>query len=194
MPSVHVPFPCVVYTKQGQNGSYRFSHHCEQMVSKCFPLTMRTTDLRAHDPRQNLSAAQRAPFLLLVGGDVAHGVAVSAPEPKARTRFLYSGSAFARPSLAHPSDTLLSELSEHYVSLHFKSTMAVFDSAGKFHAVVPIESGVSLFPRHISEKDIPLLTRWVDACILKSFHTSVWITDGGNSYNEHTMECSPRVK
>ncbi len=66
------------------------------MVLKCFPATLRTQDLRAHDARQNLLAAQKAPFLLLVGGDVAQGVSVAASCPKARSRFLYSGSAFAR--------------------------------------------------------------------------------------------------
>ena len=78
--------------------------------------------------------------------------------------------------------------------LHFHSTMAVFDRANRFHAVVPIESGISLFPRQIRDKDIPLLARWVEACMLRSAHASVWVTDLGESYNEHTLEHSPRPR
>jgi hypothetical protein len=189
MPSVPVPFPCAVYVRGPTPGLFEFSHQCEQRAPKAFPASLRTSELRAHEPRPNWQALQAAPFLVLVAGDTAQAVSL-ATQGKARTPFLYHGSAYAR---RRPSDALLSELSEHYVALHFHGTMAVFDAACRFRAVVPIESGVSLFPRQIREADVPLLARWVEACLQRSCASSVWVTDGGDSYNELTRACSPRV-
>ena len=170
---------------------YRFSHHCEQTVVKYFPASLRTADLCTHDPRVNMALSHKACFLLLVGDDIAQGICVSSAGCKSRTSFLYHGSSYAREAR---NNNLISELSENYVSLHFHSTMAVFDRAGKFHAVVPIESGVALFPRQIHERDIAPLSKWVEQCALKSAHSSVWITCDGDSYNEFSLDCSPRVK
>jgi hypothetical protein len=194
MPSVHVPFPCVVYTRHGSSGMYRFSHHCVQQVLKYFPASLRTSDLRTHNPRMNLSLLHKTCFLLLVGDDTAQGVSISSADCKSRTSFLYHGSSYARKTCSGPQDTFISDFSENYVSLHFHSTMAVFDKMGKFHSVVPIESGVALFPRQMHEKDISKLSKWIESCALKSAHSSVWMTFNGDSYNEFSLECSPRVK
>lgn len=195
MPAVHVPVPCAVYVRERAGGGYAFSHQCEQSALKFFPASLRTADLRAHDPRQNWAALQRTCFLVLVAGDVAQAVCLAnAGDRKARCQFLYHGSAYARPRAGAPG-VIASELSENFVSMHFHGTMAVFDPSSRFHAAVPLESGVALFPRVIRETDIPLLTRWVEASLQKSTHSSVWVTAGrGDSYNEHTWQCSPRIK
>jgi hypothetical protein len=195
MPAVHVPLPCVVYTRQVPGGGYVFSHHCEQRVVKLFPATLRTADLLNHDSRQNRCNMDRAFFLVLVAGDIAQSVSLANAGEKSRTQFLYRGSTYARPvqTTAHGGKTC-SELSEHCVSLHFYGTMAVYDKNCKFHTAIPVESGVALFPRHIQESDIGLLSKWAGACMNKGLHTSVWVSDTGDSYNEHTLECSPRIK
>jgi hypothetical protein len=194
MPLVHVPLPCVVYTRQAPGGSYAFSHHCDQSALKLFPCSLRASDLLRHDPKQNWCSLRRASFLVLVAGDVAQGVSVASAGEKARTRFLFHGSSYARPAEKYKQNVLCSEVSENYVMLYFHGTVAVYDKNHRFHTAIPVESGVALFPRHIHESDIPLLTRWAEACISKTLHTSVWVTDQGDSYNEHTFRCSPRMK
>jgi len=190
MPSVHIPFPCAVYVRGQSAGVYEFSHQCEQRVLKAFPSSLRASELRTHEPRLNWQALHLTPFLILVAGDTAQGVSLATSSHKARTQFLYHGSGYARQGgRAGPA---LSELSENYVSLHFHGSMAVFDPACRFHAVVPIESGISLFPKLIREADIPLLAHWVEACLQRSCASSVWVTDQGDSYNEQTRACSPR--
>jgi hypothetical protein len=194
MPSVLVPHPCVVYTRRVSGEAYTFSHHAQLAAPKLFPPSLRTADLRLHDQRQNWAQMQRACFLVLAAGDVAQCVSVTTAGEKRRTQFLYHGSSFARRRAEGQSPATPSEVHEDFVPLHFHSTMAVFDRANRFHAVVPIESGISLFPRQIRDKDIPLLARWVEACMLRSAHASVWVTDLGESYNEHTLEHSPRPR
>jgi hypothetical protein len=49
-----------------------------------------------------------------------------------------------------------------------------------------------LFPKVIAESEIPKLCKWIESAILKSVHSSVWITDQGASYNEHTLQESTR--
>ena len=194
MPSVLVPHPCVVDTRRVSGEAYTFSHHAQLAAPKLFPPSLRTADLRLHDQRQNWAQMQRACFLVLAAGDVAQCVSVTTAGEKRRTQFLYHGSSFARRRAEGQSPATPSEVHEDFVPLHFHSTMAVFDRANRFHAVVPIESGISLFPRQIRDKDIPLLARWVEACMLRSAHASVWVTDLGESYNEHTLEHSPRPR
>jgi hypothetical protein len=195
MPVVRVPLPCVVYTRRVPGGVYTYSHHCDQTALKCLPASMRTSDLREHDPQQNLAALHKTCFLVLVAGDVARCVSVAAVERKQKPQpFLFLGSSYARDLAKTPLDGMHSELNEDYVSLHFHGTMAVFDKAARFTAVIPLESGISLFPRQIRESDAPLLARWVSACMLRSVQSSVWVTESGDSYNEHTMEWSPRLK
>jgi hypothetical protein len=191
MPFVRAPHPCVVYTRQVSGGAYVYSHHCLLTTQKLFPPSLRTTDLRVHDSHRNWSELQRACFLVLVAGDVAQCVSLATARDKARVQFLFPGSAFTRRM---PTEPLPTELHDDYVSLHFHGTMAVFDRGYRFHTAIPLESGISLFPKRISEKDIPLLARWVEACLLKSIHSSVWVTDTGHSYNETTLDRNPRVK
>ncbi len=190
MPSVHIPFPCAVYVRGKTAGVYEFSHQCEQRVLKAFPSSLRTSELRTHEPRVNWQSLQATPFLILVAGDTAQGVSLVTSKLKARTQFLYHGSGYARQGR---SCCMLSEFNENYTSLHFYGSMAVFDSSCRFHAVVPIESGVSLFPKQIRETDVPLLAHWVEACLQKSCASSVWVTDHGDSYNEQSRTCSPRI-
>ena len=205
MPVMRVPLPCVVYTRLVPGGAYTFSHHvCEQTVLKCFPASLRASELMRHDPQQNLTNLHRACFLVLVAGDVARCVSIASVTEQKKgaagglhsTPFLYHCSSYAR-SLRKDADPLHgmhSELNENYVSLHFHGTMAVFDRSTRFTAVIPIESGISLFPRQIHEADIPLLARWVSSCVQRSMQSSVWVTGSGDSYNEHSMEWSPRLK
>lgn len=194
MPVVRVPLPCVVYTRLVPGGAYTFSHHCDQTVLKCFPSSLRASELLQHDPQQNTANLHRTCFLVLVAGDVARCVSVVSAGQKRElhTQFLYHGSSYARKDPLHGMHS--SELNENYVSLHFHGTMAVFDRSARFTAVIPIESGISLFPRQIHETDVPLLARWVSACMQRSVLSSVWVTGSGDSYNEHTMEWSPRLK
>lgn len=194
MPSVLVPHPCAVYTRKVSGEAYTFSHHAQLAAPKIFPSSLRTADLRLHDPRQNWAQMQKACFLVLAAGDVAQCVSIATAREKSRTQFLYHGSSFARKHGAGMGPAPPSEVHEDFVPLHFHSTMAVFDRANRFHAVVPIESGISLFPRQIHAKDVPLLARWVEACMLRSAHASVWVTEQGESYNEHTWEHSPTPK
>jgi hypothetical protein len=143
-----------------------------------------------YDGRQNWAALRRACFLVLKAGDTAQAVSLANASDRKRTPFLYHGSSYSRAA----RDATPTELDENYLSLHFHGTMAVFDKAGRSRAIIPLESGIALFPRQIREVDIPLLTRSVEACMARSMHTSIWVTDTGDSYNEHTLDCSPRLK
>jgi len=202
MQSVGVPFPCVVYTKQQSAGpqhqqapTYTFSHHCSfQTAQKMLPKSLRVSDLRAYDHALSWAHLSRACFLVLVAGDTAQCVSIAnASEAKQRVRFLYRGSAFARPAHRPESTLLHSELSEAYVPLHFHGTMAVYDrfSTG-VRAVIPLESGIALFPRQIAERDIALLARWVTQCARRSLQASVWLTNNGDSYSEATLQLRRR--
>ena len=190
MPVVPVPHPCVVYTRRISGTGYTFSHFAEpQRVLKLFPASLRVSDLRLHDTRPNRDALDRACFLVLVAGDVAQCVSVATAECGKRTRFLYHGSSYARRSGTHHDSPASSDLSEDYIPLYFHATMAVFDRGARFHACMPLESGIALFPRQIQDRDIPLLARWVQACTARSTRASVWVSGTGESYNEHTLEC-----
>ena len=183
MQSVWVPFPCVVYTRQG--GQYTFSHSCLQQAQKVLPQTLRVSDLRGYEHGLSWSHLSKACFLVLVAGDTAQCVSISNAGDGKRIRFLYRGSAFARPAPGPPR--LHSELSEAYVPLHFHGTMAVYDRFSGVRAVIPLESGIALFPRQILDKDIPLLARWVTQCVRRSLQASVWVTNHGDSYSESSL-------
>ncbi len=182
MQSVWVPFPCVVYTRQGSGGHYTFSHCCHQQAQRSLPRTLRVSDLREYDPGQSCKHLSKACFLVLVAGDVAQCISISSAGESKRIRFLYRGSAYARPAPGLPVQH--SEVSEAYVPLHFHGIMAVFDRFAGIRAVIPIESGIALFPRRILDSDVPLLSRWVWHCAQRSIHASVWVTDSGDSYGE----------
>lgn len=144
-----------------------------------------------HDGRLNRDSLHKTCFLVLVAGDTAQGVCVNQRHEKSPPRFLYHGSSYAR---GRPGHVLPSELDENYIPLCFHGTMAVFDRAGRFHTVIPIESGVTLFPRLIHERDVPTLAQWAEASMARSMKTSIWVTDSGDSYNEQTLQCRPRLK
>lgn len=192
MQSVWVPFPCAVYTRQGSGGQYTFSHCCHQQVQKSIPRTLRASDLREYDPAHSWKHLSKACFLVLVAGDVAQCVSLANAADSKRIQFLYQGSSFARPATGLP--VLHSELSDAYVPLHFHGTMAVFDRFAGVRAVIPIESGIALFPRRILDTDIPLLARWVTHCARRSLHASVWVIDTGDSYSESTLELSRKAR
>lgn len=191
MQSVWTPFPCVVYIRQGMGERYAFSHCCLQQAQKSLPRTLRVSDLREYDPGQNWKHLNKACFLVLVAGDVAQCISIAnAGEPKSRLQFLYRGSAFARPVPDLPVQH--SELSEAYVPLHFHGTMAVFDRFAGIRAVIPIESGIALFPREILDTDTTQLARWVSHCARRSLHASMWVTDSGDSYSEACLKIGRR--
>lgn len=195
MPVVHVPTPCPVYVKSpSSQGVYEFSHCCKLTTPKTFPASLRTTDLRAYDARQNWIDLCKTSFLVLVSGDVAQCVSIANASDKSRTRFLYNGSAYARKSAE--AEVFPSELHDCSVSMHFHATMAVFDARRHtLSAVIPLECGVCLFPRRIHEKDLHhSLSRWVESCMKRSLLSSVWVTAHGDSYNEWSRLCSPRLR
>jgi hypothetical protein len=183
-----IPFPCVVYRRERPGGVYRFSHACPcSCFHKTFPSSLRVADLRSHQPSLNLSNLHSACFLVLVAGDVAQAISVST-HSETRTSFLYTGSTYDRQLSAFSSPSLLhTEFHESYVPLKFYGTMATFDYSNRFQSAVPIESGISLFPSQISEGDVTKLSKWVENAIQKAVHSSVWVTSGGQTYNEYTL-------
>lgn len=194
MPIVHVSTPCLVYVKtQSPQGGFQFSHCCASTYPKLLPNSLRTAELRLYDTRQNWTTMCKSVFLVLVSGDVAQCVSVANSAEKQRMRFLYHGSSYARKTMM--LDFFPSELDESSISLHFYATMAVFDARRHaLSAVIPVESGVCLFPRKIREGDIPKLSSWIESCIKRSLHTSVWVNAHGDSYNEWSRACNPRDK
>jgi hypothetical protein len=182
--AVQTPFPCVVYTRDRAGGAYTFSHRCMSSARKLFPHSLRVSDLRTHDPQQNWAALRGACFLVLVAGDVAQCVSVASLHEK-RIQFLFKGSVFSREACG--ADLLHTEFHEEYVPLHFFGSLAVFDARARFRSLVPIESSICLFPRRLTEADLPRLCKWVEASLLKCVHSSVWVTASGQAFNEHTL-------
>ena len=182
----HVPFPCVVYTRDRPDRPYVFSHYHDSHVLKKLPPSLRVRDLRAWEPKHNHQGMQNACFLVLVAGDVAQCVSLSNSTEK-RVRFLYTGSRYAQKG-SDPPDLLPTEFHDNSVLLRFYGTMAAYDTASSgFHSLVPIESGVALLPREIRESHLPTICSWVSSCVQKNITTSVWVTELGHSYNEHTL-------
>jgi hypothetical protein len=165
---------------------YTFSHRCTTYVRKVFPQRLGVAELRAHDSQHNWAPLRQACFMVLVAGDVAQEVSV-ANQLEKRTRFLFDGSAYARRACGGEADLLHTEFHESCIPLHFHGTLAAFNASNEFHSAVPIESGVALFPRQVQEADVHRLAAWVEKCILKTIHSSVWVTERGDSYNEHTL-------
>ena len=190
-----VPFPCVVYTRERADRPYVFSHYHECHVRKTLPNSLRVQDLRAWDPRQNRQAMENACFLVLVAGDVAQCVS-SRNHKENRVRFLFTGSQYAKKQRdTPPYDPLHTEFHENCIPLRFYGTMAAYNTVDMgFHSLVPIESGVALLPREIFEARLSDICSWVSTSVQKNITTSVWITENGDSYNEHTLRltASPR--
>lgn len=187
---VPVPFPCAVYRRDRASVPYRFSHFCDCSVIKKFPGSLRVTDLRAHDPLTNWMAMRNAAFLVLVAGDVAQCISVSTDLRK-RTAFLYHGSRFTRVGEGS-ADVFATEFHESYVPIFFFGTLCSFDRRGAFRSAIPLEASVCLLPRCLVESDLPRLVKWAETAILKSVHSSVWLTDAGSAYHEHTLRESSR--
>jgi hypothetical protein len=188
-----VPFPCAVYSRDRAGMPYMFSHLCTTYVHKVFPQRLGVTELRAYDSMHNWTPLRQACFMVLVAGDVAQEVSVGNQLEK-RTRFLFDGSIYSRRGKDAGNDDLLhTEFHESCVPLRFYGTLATFDAANVFHSAVPIESGVALFPRQVQETDVCRMATWVEKCILKTIHSSVWVTELGDSYNEHTLRLASRT-
>ena len=179
-----VPFPCVVYTRDRPGGVYTFSHHSAKHTRKTLPASLRVSDLKAYNPLQNISNWRNSCFLVLVAGDVARCVSVATVHTK-QVRFLYHGSSYSIPD--NTVDRLQSEFNEGYIPLHMYGTLTTYTVRGGLHSLVAIESGVCLFPRQIKEDDIPRLGKWIEAALLRSIHSSVWMTNVGHSYNEFNL-------
>ena len=146
------------------------------------PRSMRVAHLQELAQKQKLATTLRkSTFLILVAGDVAQCISTANIDEK-RTRFLYRGSAYAKTS----SQPICSDLHKDFIPLYFFSSLTAF-SQGTPVGVTHLESGIALFPRSISERDLPTLARWVTHNITKMVHTSVWITEGLACYNEHTL-------
>jgi hypothetical protein len=174
-----------VYVRNGSSPPrFVFSHLCDTSAPKTAPASLRVGDLAAHTQQANWAALRRACFIVLVAGDTAQCVSVSNVKEN-RTSFLYHGSAYARPRLSQQGRP--TEIQDDYVPLEFYATMTWY-VRGTLSCIVPLESGLALFPRTVTEKTLPTLARWVEANIAKSMHTSVWATDTGDSYNEHTRQ------
>lgn len=182
---VLVPFPCVVYERDRASVPYRFSHFCDCQILKKVPCSLRVSDLQRHDPLSNWNSMRKGCFLVLVAGDVAQCISVSSALEK-RTSFLYHGSRYSK-GRGCAKDTFTTEFHESFVPLFLFGTLCSFDRLGRYRSTVPIESSVCLFPKHLAEADLPRLIKWIESAILKSIHSSVWVTDTGASYNEHTL-------
>ena len=182
-----IPFPCVVYRRERAGGVYKFSHTCSTWFHKTFPATLRVKDMRAYHHSLNWANIRNTCFMVLVAGDVAQAISVSTHAEK-RTPFLYSGSTYDTQSSIFSAPTLLhTEFQESYIPLRFYGTLAAFDSANCFQCAIPIESGISLFPCQVCESDIMRLSKWVDHAVNKAMHSSMWVTNAGHKYNEHTL-------
>jgi hypothetical protein len=151
------------------------------------PESLRVKDLTMQPQQSNWSALRKACFLVLVAGDTAQCVSVSNVQER-RTTFLYHGSEYARQK--HACEQGPTEIQDDYIPLEFYATMSWF-TRGCLSCIAPLESGMVLFPRTITEKLLPRLASWVETSITKSIHTSVWVTDTGDSYNEHTRQIRP---
>ncbi len=150
----------------------------------------------AHNGAQNLDSLKKACFLVLVAGDTAQCISVANVEEK-RAPFLYKGSRYSYPSLNAdtngPTRSFPSELHESHIPLHFYSTLSSFDSYGRLVDTTPVECGITLLPHTLLERDLPNVTKWVESNILKSIHTSVWLTESGHSYSEMTRARKRRL-
>lgn len=181
-----VPFPCVVYRRDKPSVPYRFSHFCSNHCVKKIPASLRVADLQGHDPQSNWANLRRSCFLVLVAGDVAQCVSVASALER-RTSFLFQGSRYSKDVGERGCDAFSTEFHEGFVPLFFFGTMCSFDSRGRYRSTIPIESAVCLFPKRILETDLPRLIKWIESGILKTVHSSVWVTDRGQTFSEHTM-------
>jgi hypothetical protein len=150
----------------------------------------------AFNHTQNWEAMQKACFLVLVAGDTAQCISLSNFQSK-RTPFLYQGSSYSKPTIDSkqgPTKILISEFQEGHVPLHFYSTLSSFDTNGILVDTTPVECGITLLPNTLLERDLVNITRWVENNLLKSFRTSVWLTEHGHSYNEESRTLRIQAK
>jgi hypothetical protein len=188
MPLVYHPvrIPCAVYVREGRH--YRFSHCCRpRPPRKAIPGSLRVRDLQEYSRQPPLLATLRKScFLVLVAGDVAQCVSVdNAGEHAQRVRFLYRGSEYAQRTREGQQGGG-SEFHEDYVPLCFHTTLAFYGMRDGLLSVRELECGIALFPRCICERDLPTLARWTDHNLAKAVHGSVWLSEGSESYNEHS--------
>ena len=189
MPLVYHPvnIPCAVYVREGRQ--YQFSHCCSpRPPHKAIPGSLRVRDLQEYARQPALlTTLRKSCFLVLVAGDVAQCVSVdNAREHSQRVRFLYRGSEYSRKTHEPQRCASSSEFHEDYVSLCFHTTLAFYGMREGLLSVWDLESGIALFPRRICERDLPTLARWTDHNLAKAVHGSVWLSDGTESYNEHS--------
>lgn len=173
MPSVRIPFPCAVYSRDPGSDMYSFSHFCRAEVNKAFPASLRVRDLAAHDRGANCGQMMRTPFLVLVAGDRAQCVSVHNARDRDRTWFLYTRSPQSCPVLWPPR---VDEVEPGFVSLAFCSTLAQF-SAGELRHVACFERNLLIFPAMMRTGEIPRLSRVVQHHIHLSLQGSVWVMD-----------------
>ncbi len=177
----------MVYVRdKGAPPRFTFSHYCPSSVPKIVPESLRVRDLTIHPQQSNWSALRKACFLVLVAGDTAQCISVSNVQER-RTTFLYHGSEYARQKQEEGHAQGATEIQDDYIPLEFYATMSWF-TGGYLSCIMPLESGLVLFPRTITEKTLPKLASWVEASITKSIYTSLWVTDSGDSYNEYTRQ------
>lgn len=173
-----------------------FSHACTSSVNKVVPPSLKVQDLLAFNHTQNWEAMQKACFLVLVAGDTAQCISLSNFQAK-RTPFLYQGSRYSKPvidSSQGPTKKLVSEFQEGHVPMHFYSTLSSFDTNGMLVDTTPVECGIALLPHTLLERDLVNIARWVESNLLKSFRTSVWLTERGHSYNEESRNLRIQTK
>jgi hypothetical protein len=184
MRSTRVPFPCAVYSRRASTGPFVYSHHVRNHVVKLFPASLRVADLREFRQQSNWEEICKTCFLVLVSGDLARCISLHSSRDIQRipVQFFYPGSSFAKSEpYAHPTD-----LEPGVIPLHFHGTVAVYHSPSALNTIIPVESGLVLFPHQLSERDVQRLVTTVSNAAQRSLHASVWVTETGESYNEST--------
>ena len=184
MRSTRVPFPCAVYSRRSSGGPFVYSHHVKNHVGKQFPASLRVSDLREFQQQFNWEELCKACFLVLVSGDLARCITLHSARdiPRIAVQFFYPGSPFTRKEpYPHPTD-----LEPGVVPLHFHGTVAVYHAPTTLSAIIPIESGIVLFPQQLNERDVQRLATTVSTAAQRSLQASVWVTGTGESYHEST--------
>ena len=173
----------MVYTRDAAGAVYKFSHACPTHVPKSLPRSLRVQDLQEFTPRsaEFAKGLMGTAFLVLVAGDRAQCVSVANIRER-RIPFLFKGSCYER---AAGNSKECSEIDDKYVSLYFYSTISTF-TQGYRPSMVPLENGLVLFPKHLKERDIPRLAKWVRHHVEKTIYQSLWVANGV-VYNEHTL-------
>lgn len=173
MPTVRIPFPCAVYSRDLPGDTYSFSHFCRAETDKAFPPSLRVRDLAAHDRGANCARMMRTPFLVLVAGDRAQCVSVHNARHRDRTWFLYTRSPQSCPVSWPPR---VDEVEPGFVALAFCSTLAQFRQ-GELQHVSSFQRNLLLLPARIRAGEVARLARFVMHKIHLSVQGSVWLMD-----------------